>query len=439
MSNDVREQIREIAEFQQSNRRPIELHELDDASPHTVDVIPRRRVSGPLVALVVMTVILVLVGGVSLLVNPSETTPPADTLTPTTVSSTTNTVEERPGVRGERFVIDEPTPSSVALGPITWTLLEGPADTLPFMIVKSEDGGYRGYNNQSQVFESEDALLWTESTVLPKDPPLSYDSPWSLSYDPFAVTIRTDGGSRTVELAGYSGNQYYAVGSSVLLILNPFPDRSGQVDRPILVVNRRGDVSEVQPPWQGPASVRRLESGSFVAYTPVEPVGIAESPTDPIEVWTSNDGISWTYGGELDIDYEGAVRVMINPRSDGRIIADVAFNYYERWETYDGVNWTQTPVNTPVPFHTSKFDYGHVLFTLDASDELSGFWLSTDNGDKWEHISGPDDMPPDNVAEGSGSFSAAGGIVYFVHNPGGNFGDGGGIRLWIGRFLEAAG
>jgi hypothetical protein len=398
------------------------------ASPTAVSVSPSR------LWWAAAAVVIVIVGFV--LVRWLAPLPTADTPVPTTAPMPTTsdvpdpTAEERPTTRGERFVAGDPSPISATLGPISWTRINGPEDTIPFRVVKSEDGGYLGYSLQGRTFVSEDALKWTESTDLPTEPPLSYGSIWTLNHDPYRVEINAGDDSKIVDLAPYSNDRYRAVESETHLLLNPSPD-NGVVDLPILVIDSQGNVTDVESPWQGPASIWNLESGGFVAYTTLTPIGVVESPTSPIEVWTSNDGVSWTSEGAIGFDYSDAVRVLITGRSDGRIIADVEFNFlnfYERWETRDGVNWSQSPLNTPVTIHTQEFDYGHVMASIEYP---GGFWLSTDNGDTWEHIAGPEDFT--TPGNGGAYISAAGEIVYYVRQLDGL----GETSIWIGRFTEA--
>lgn len=135
MSTDTRQQIRELAEFHQANRRPVELHEVQGTVSRATKSGPRTLL-GPAVAAAVMAAILLVTGGLALLVSMTEETPPADTITPTTlvvpttVSPTPSTTPAEDASLGtstlvwQRFETDQ-IPVEPGVGAVGGTVLDG--------------------------------------------------------------------------------------------------------------------------------------------------------------------------------------------------------------------------------------------------------------------------------------------------------------------------
>lgn len=166
MSTDTRQQIRELAEFHQANRQPVQLQEVQGTVGTATNSQRRMALRGPVIAAAVMAAILLVVGGLALLVSLTEETPPADTLTPTTLgvpttlSPTPSTTELRDGSSAGSDLVFRP----VEAGEIPIELGVGPLNS---MVV---DGGDRfvllsGAEAVTTVATSFDGITWVTRPI----------------------------------------------------------------------------------------------------------------------------------------------------------------------------------------------------------------------------------------------------------------------------------
>lgn len=155
----------------------------------------------------------------------------------------------------------------------------------------------------------------------------------------------------------------------------------------LALVGSEPTASVVEPPWAS-FGLRSLFIGSvedrFVAYVDGGPP-LGPTSLDAIEVWESDDGLTWTSHSTADFGVEapGEVHVDLFERSD-HLIANIQFDLSQtlpseaRLISEDGLSWEQYAADAPG--WVEQLQDGFVAF----GDK--GVFVSAD-GDQWEELS----------------------------------------------------
>ena len=354
MSTDIREQIRELAEFHRLHRQPVEIHEVHGEAGRTKNSVARPRLGGPALALAVMAAVLVVVGGLALLVSTSEETPPADTVVPptvvvpTTVPTTPSTSIAgetpigTPGLAWERIAQRE-MPDELGVGPLNSKLLDGGDRFILLQGAEALTAGassFDGVTWETRRFEGAvgDTVMgaaWEDMVLV-----ASGGGGWSREEDggpvfsiPSVVSvIRPDG---SVERRVFDGDvQSMAIGPvGMLVTLAPHASYGYVIDQilgsefsgtlyqaslqgGVLVVERAldGETAEIvlsehgltEDDLNSPVAGWYSESGSAWVPVPDMPPGLSPVGTrdgfvgvSGSMVWHSEDGLEWNLLGDL--------------------------------------------------------------------------------------------------------------------------------------------
>jgi len=364
MSTDVREQIREMAEFHQSNRLPVELREVQGMASGATKPIPRRSLRGPALAVAVMAAVLVVIGGVALLVSTPAEAPPADTVTPTTLvvpttappsPSTTPTQDSSLGTLDlvwERIEPDE-VPGGLGAGPLNGMILDG-GDR--FILLQGDEGlsgvatSFDGVSWLTQPFreavgETGIGVAW-EDTVLVA----GGGGGWSLEEDgpvfssPSVVSVIHPDGS--VDRGVLDGDVLSAAVGPAGMFVTIQPHGSyGVVIDQILGSEFSGTLYEAEV-RDGVLFVRSEPDNETFEIVLSEHGLTEEDLNSPVAGWYSEDGGEWIPAP----DAPAGIGVVAT--SDGF----VGVTATTAWHSKDGLEWS--PVGdlpfTPDPWQFSQ-------------------------------------------------------------------------------------
>jgi hypothetical protein len=184
MSIDIREQIKEMAEFHKSNREPVELEEVEQLVGRASKSMPRRTLPGPALAVAVMAAVLVLFGGVALVISTTRETPPADPVTPTTlvvpttVPSTPSTNPEDDSNLGDldlvwqrvemnqQFDLSEGSLATILDGGNKFILVRQASDNLARVLKSADGSNWLTISVEEEVGGAHTAAAWEDTVLL---------------------------------------------------------------------------------------------------------------------------------------------------------------------------------------------------------------------------------------------------------------------------------
>lgn len=348
MSTDIRQQIRELAELQQSSRRPVELHEVQGFSTGASTPIPRRNLRGPALAVAVMAAVLVVIGGLALLVSSGEETPPADSVTPTTLvvpttasptPSTTATADLAPGTADltwQRIDMDQiPEPLNAPLGA---TIFDGGDKFVAFIagdasteVLISADGtNWRSVPTEEALGDAQTAAAWEDEVLV-----ATGGGGWSWEEDgpffssPSIVSVVHSDGS--VDRRVFDGDVRSAALGPAGMFVTLAPHASyGYVIDQILGSEFSGAVYETEV-RDGVLVVTRAPDGETAEIVLSEHGLTEDELNSPVAGWYSAAGSDW-----LPVpDLPSGLRVVAT--RDGF----VGVSESTAWHSVDGLEWNR--------------------------------------------------------------------------------------------------
>ena len=409
MSKRIEGQIARMIEVLDRELPPITVDELNTMLERPVAAASGRRFFGPLVAVAVAAIVLVLGGGVALLLNNPDEVQPADTGPVTTVDEAlvTTTVGEATPESAEPLPLVAETPWSIEdtpldaesgafdtpLGLVSWVRLPIDLDTRPLagcVVFDVEDGyggcrfahvmpwpsgfaifqgSFGGYpppalsDFPTRFWVSSDGLNWQEEQ-LPSDPwaatSLTLDNGvyWLMTEEPAGLWYTTDGSTwHEIDPTGLA-----PPGSSV----GPTWERgyTPPVTAGELTLSY-GEFNGDDYPTDHEQSLYLIDDNG-VTRTEVpwpDVVGATlfstgdwiyaytdngQSDDATMTVWRTPDGLSWAeIGPPSFVETSGLAgkSFHLDPTLDGRLVAWSHELRGSAWETTDGVTWE--PVELP--------------------------------------------------------------------------------------------
>jgi hypothetical protein len=445
MSTDIRQHIKEMAEFHQSNRQPVELHEVEVMVSTSAKPMTGRNLRGLALGVAVMVAVLLVFGGLALLVSTNQATPPADTVTPTTLvapttappSPTTTPVQGSSlgavDLAWERIEPGE-IPSEIGFGPLNSTVLDGGdrfvllrgAEALTGIATSFDGVSWVTQPFQETVGETVMGVAW-EDTVLVA----AGGGRWSREEDggpafsiPSVVSVVHPDGR--VQRRVFDGDvQSLAIGpTGMFATLTPHASYGYVIDQilgsefsgtlyeaevrdGVLVVERAvdGQTAEIvlsehgltEEDLNSPVASWYSQSGSEWTPVPDTPPGLSVIGTRDGFVgvtgtiaWHSEDGAEWNRLGDLPFTPDPWQFSQIPMRWRQGAVATNGSIY--AYISADGIELLPDPPMVPAsidrsPPHYLSGDLGVVIVNPFASE-----LLFTQDGENWEVGTLPDEM-----------------------------------------------
>lgn len=312
-------------------------------------------------------------------------------------------------------------------GAITWTMVEGDADSLPqpnpYGIESDGQGGFYAVGPGQGLWTSPDGVSWS---VDPAHADLNFLGVEQTIGD-WALAGTVEGGFLLLERRSSTWTEVALpepiVWTGELDLLWPVPVQSG---------NR----VLIPEPMTGTAWLS-VEGAPFMAVQAPEPLNsVVAIPTrgfafytgvsDPDNVtaihYTSPDGVTWSMQDPLPFVTGDVVEYEVVRSGDTLVALLAKQRGCSVWRSVDGIIWVAAYDYA----NTESECWDHTGFGISArSSESRGREVSTDNGQTWVWVNPPINTP---LGGGVGIAGFTGDVVYLLEGRDGI------RRLWIARF-----